>query len=66
MTTEKTRMKVIQACDILTKYYRGTIYDVELRNLRKKYIFKDVSRKDLTHDKDYLKNLWSMTKIKIK
>lgn len=66
MTTEQMKHKVVHACDILEGHYRGTIYQNELTNLRKKYIYKDISRKELIHDKQYLRNLWSMTKIKIK
>jgi len=66
MTTEKYKIQIIHACDILKKHYSGTIYSNELKNIRRKYIYKDISRMELIYDKEYLRNLWSMTKIKIK
>ena len=56
-TDDKTKMKVIIYIDGLQPKLKGTIYHNELLNLRKKYIYKDVSFDELKTDVGYLRNL---------
>lgn len=55
---EEAKLKVIRMIDKLrNEMFKGTIYDGELKMLRKKYIYKDISKEELIKDVLYLKNM---------
>ena len=56
-TDDKTKMKVIIFIDKVRPKLQGTVYNNELLDLRKKYIYKDVSQEELKSDVVYLKNI---------
>ena len=56
-TDDKTKMKVIIFIDKVRPKLKGTVYNNELLDLRKKYIYKDVSQEELKSDVVYLKNI---------
>jgi predicted transcriptional regulator len=54
---EKTKLEVIRMIDRIKSKLVGTIYASELRGIRRKYIYKDISfsefKNDLSKLKDY-------------
>jgi predicted transcriptional regulator len=58
---DETKLKVIFTISNLKKNFIGTIYASELRGLRRKYIYKDISFDELKRDVNWLNDL-----IKIK
>lgn len=61
MINDKIKIKVIFGIDYLVKKLGGTIYEAELKALRKKYIYKDISDEEYIRDKTYLINLKKIT-----
>jgi hypothetical protein len=55
---ETQKQKVIFFIDQLREeMFNNTIYDSELKMLRKKYIYKDISNNELVKDVEYLINM---------
>ena len=55
---ETQKQKVIFFIDQLREeMFNNTIYDSELKMLRKKYIYKDISGNELVKDVEYLINM---------
>lgn len=61
MINDKIKIKVIFRIDYLVKKLGGTIYELELKSLRKKYIYKDISDEEYIRDKNYLMDLKKIT-----
>jgi hypothetical protein len=59
---EKLKIEVISTIDKLQNYFNSSIYKKELKMLRLKYIYKDISNGELLNDIKYLKNLHSITR----
>ena len=58
MVNEKNKLDVINFIDNLRdEMFKNTIYDSELKMLRKKYIYKDISGGELVKDVEYLINM---------
>jgi hypothetical protein len=58
METENNKLKLIGFIDQLREeMFKGTTYDAELKMLRKKYIYKDISRGEFLRDVEYLTNM---------
>jgi hypothetical protein len=62
MKQEEAKLKVIFQIDGLESTFRHTIYERELKKLRAKYIYKDISNPELLNDIKYLKELKKLTK----
>lgn len=62
---EKLKIEVISTIDKLENYFDSSIYKKELKMLRLKYIYKDISNQELLKDINYLKDLYSITKTKL-
>jgi hypothetical protein len=62
---EKLKIEVISTIDKLQNYFDGSIYKKELKMLRLKYIYKDISNQELLKDIKYLKDLHSITKTQL-
>jgi hypothetical protein len=56
-TDDKTKMKVIIFIDKIKPKLENTLYHKELIDLRKKYIYKDISQEELKRDVTYLKTI---------
>ena len=54
---DETKLKVIFTISNLKKNFIGTIYASELRGLRRKYIYKDISLDELKRDVNWLNDL---------
>jgi hypothetical protein len=54
---DEMKLKVIFTIDKLSRHFTGTIYASELRGLRRKYIYKDISLDELIKDVEWIKNL---------
>ena len=54
---DETKLKVIFTISNLKKNFIGTIYASELRGLRRKYIYKDISFDELKRDVNWLNDL---------
>jgi len=59
---DKLKIEVISTIDKLQNYFDSSIYKKELKMLRLKYIYKDISNGELLNDIKYLKNLHSITR----
>jgi hypothetical protein len=57
MKQDKAKIKVISFIDKIEDKFIHTLYERELRQLRNKYIFKDISNAELIKDINYLKEL---------
>jgi hypothetical protein len=62
---EKLKIEIISTIDKLENYFDSPIYKKELKMLRLKYIYKDISNQELLKDINYLKDLYSITKTKL-
>jgi vacuolar-type H+-ATPase subunit C/Vma6 len=62
IVNDEMKLKVIFTIDKLSRHFTGTIYASELRGLRRKYIYKDISLLQLKLDVDWLKNLIKLSK----
>jgi hypothetical protein len=62
---EKLKIEVISTIDKLQNYFDSSIYRRELKMLRLKYIYKDISNGELLKDIKYLKDLYSITKTQL-
>jgi hypothetical protein len=62
---EKLKIEVISTIDKLENYFDSSIYKKELKMLRLKYIYKDISNQELLKDIKYLKDLYSITKTQL-
>lgn len=56
------KLKVIFTIDNLRPHFVGTVYASELRGLRRKYIYKDISFDELKLDVEWLKNIKKILK----
>ena len=63
-SNEKTKIKVIDIIDRLRPRFTHTVYFSELKMMRLKYIYKDISSNELKKDLTYLKNLSDISKLK--
>ena len=63
MVHDKQKTKVVFAIDYLAKRFSGTIYEQELKLLRKKYIYKDISVEEYSRDRFYLIELKKLLNI---
>lgn len=59
---DKMKMKVILYIDSMTKNFTGTIYSSELRGVRNRYIYKDISLEELKRDVVLLKEYKKLSK----
>jgi hypothetical protein len=57
MVDDKRKIKIIWFIDLLEDRFIGSIYSDELKMMRLKYIYKDISEVDLKKDVEWLKNL---------
>ena len=62
---DKLKIEVISTIDKLENYFDSSIYKKELKMLRLKYIYKDISNQELLKDIKYLKDLYSITKTQL-
>ena len=60
MIGEVEKLEFIFSIDRWLKPVEGTIYEKELKALRRKYIYKDISTDDYNKDKQYLNNIKDM------
>ena len=56
------KLRVIFTIDNLRPHFIGTVYASELRGLRRKYIYKDISFDELKLDVVWIKNLKKILK----
>ena len=54
---DEIKIKMIFTIDKLKLRFVGTTYASELRGLRRKYIYKDISLDDLIKDVEWIENL---------
>lgn len=57
---DKNKLKIIFTIDKYSKYLENSIYYKDLQNLRKKYIYKDISANEAITD---IKWLWNIKQI---
>jgi hypothetical protein len=62
---DKLKIEVISIIDKLENYFDSSIYRKELKMLRLKYIYKDISNQELLKDIKYLKDLYLITKTQL-
>lgn len=54
---DKNKLDVISSIDKLQPKLRSTIYERELKSMREKYVFKDISYQEFLKDVYYLKQI---------
>jgi hypothetical protein len=54
---DKLKIEVISFIDTIQPSFIHTIYEKELKQLRAKYIYKDISKNEVIKDVNYLKCL---------
>lgn len=60
---DKIKMKVVCYIDEMAPKFTGTIYSSELRGIRTRYIYKDISLEELKRDVPKLKEYKKLSKI---
>jgi hypothetical protein len=58
------KLKLIDCIDKLDYKFKGTIFYSELKMMRLKYIYKDISYIELNKDVDYLRNIRQIARSK--
>ena len=59
---EKHKIKVIHFCNDISKKTIGTIYHKDIRAIKNRYIYKDISIDEFKKDVQYLNNLKNIFK----
>jgi hypothetical protein len=57
MVDDKRKIKIIWFIDLLEDRFKDSVYSGELKMMRLRYIYKDISEVDLKKDVEWLKNL---------
>lgn len=57
MIKEDLKMVVIYFINKNYKYLKGTTYGIDLKSMRKKYIYKDISDGEFIKDIQYLRSV---------
>jgi hypothetical protein len=60
MTSNKDKLEFIFSIDRWLPLVKNSVYEKELKDLRRKYIYKDVSTEDFKKDLEFIDNIKSM------